>query len=100
MRYNTRMIAVSGLIWEKENIDHIARHGVSQTEVEEVCHGSYVTLDAYDGRFLVIGLTKSGRALAIIIDPEPEEYVFYVVTARSADRKERKIYSDTKGEKL
>lgn len=94
------MIVVNRLIWETSNIDHIARHGISQQEVEEVCHGQYVVKDAHGGRVMIIGPTLSGRALCIILDPEPDEGVWHPVTARSADRGERKKFTLETGVKL
>jgi hypothetical protein len=91
------MIDIKRLIWDTTNREHIARHGVTPDEVEEVCHGEYVVLDGHHGRLLVIGLTSKGRALTTVLDPEPEEGVYYPVTARSADKKERRYYQAEKG---
>jgi hypothetical protein len=35
--------------------------------------------------------------LAVILDPEEAEGVYYPVTARPASRKERRLYLETKG---
>jgi hypothetical protein len=35
--------------------------------------------------------------LAVILDPEEEEGVYYPVTARPASRKERRLYREQKG---
>jgi hypothetical protein len=32
-------VRVKELVWPQDRIDHIARHGVSPEEVEEVCFG-------------------------------------------------------------
>ena len=92
MRYNLYMIRVDRLIWNKENIAHIAHHEATPREVEEVCHGLFIVRDARAGRVMIIGPTKSERILSIILDPEQEEGSWYPVTARSADRNERKTY--------
>jgi uncharacterized protein len=91
------MITILSLVWDAWNIAHIARHDVTPDEVEEVCTADPVIRATYSNRFLAIGETKSGRILAVVLDPEPEDGVFYVVTARSADRKERRIYEAEKG---
>lgn len=91
------MITVRRLVWERATIDHIARHDVTPNEVEEVCHGSCIVLDARRGRFLIIGPTEKKRPLAVIVDPEPEEGVYYPVTARPADRRERRRYQEETG---
>lgn len=91
------MIRVDRLIWDEGNTAHIARHDVTPKEVEEVCHGQYLVKDAKAGRVMIIGSTKSGRALCIIIDPEAEERIWYPVTARPADKAERKKYTQETG---
>ena len=47
---------------------------------------------------MVIGMTQRERILAIVIEPEPEAETYYVVTARTADHKERRIYQAEQGE--
>jgi uncharacterized DUF497 family protein len=47
---------------------------------------------SYDNRFLVIGYTPKLRPLLVVLDPEPQEGLFYAVTARTADRQERQWY--------
>lgn len=91
------MIVVNRLIWETSNIDHIARHGVTQQQVEEVCHNNPVMLTGHSGRIMVVGLTLNGKAISVVLDPESESGVWYPVTARSADRKERRYYESEKG---
>lgn len=57
------MIVIRHLVWDKGNRAHIARHSVTPDEVEQVCASKFVAFDAHKGRFLIVGLTKSGRAL-------------------------------------
>ncbi len=44
----------------------------------------------------LIGLTRAGRTLAVVLDPE-EDAVYYPVTARPASRRERRIYRQEQG---
>lgn len=91
------MILILRFVWEDWNIKHIARHNVMPDEVEEVCRGDPYPEQGKKGRIRLTGSTKSGRMLAIILDPEPEQGVYYPVTARSASQKERKEYDIAKG---
>jgi uncharacterized protein len=91
------MIEVKDLIWDDWNIAHIARHDVTKDEVEQACQSDYMVFDGDKGRFLVIGTTETERVLAVVLDPEPEPGIYYPVTARSADRKERRLYKSEKG---
>ena len=86
-------IRVESLIWDLWNIDHIARHDVTQNEVEEVCERRFIVRRGYAGRYIIIGHTPVARALAVVVEPvDNEEY--YVVTARPASRRERRIYQE------
>ncbi len=91
------MLFVRRLIWDTWNIAHIARHDVIPEEVEEVCHGQPVTSQTYNGRLRVVGPTRSHRMLTVILAPTEEPGVYYPVTARPADRKERRNYGEQRG---
>lgn len=57
------------LEWDDDNLDHLARHGISADEVEELFESPVVRrrggTDAVD-RFRVLGRTASGRYLGIV----------------------------------
>jgi uncharacterized DUF497 family protein len=94
------MIAVDRLDWDDWNIEHISRHGVSQEDVENACHSAPVLFkQSYKDRLIILGPAPDGRVLAVIIGQVPGEPagVFYVFTARPADRTERRYYHQTKG---
>ena len=91
------MLFVRRLIWDTWNIAHIARHDVIPDEVEEVCHGQPVTSQTYNGRIRVVGPTRRHRMLTVILAPMEEPGVYYPVTARPADRKERRNYEQQRG---
>lgn len=91
------MLFVRRLIWDTWNIAHIARHDVIPEEVEEVCHGQPMTSQTYKGRLRVVGPTRNGRMLTVILAPTEQPGVYYPVTARPADRKERRHYEQQRG---
>ncbi len=86
------MIFVRKLLWDAWNVAHIARHRVVPEEVEQVCHDAPFTSETYRGRLRVIGATPEGRILTIILAPSGKSEIYYPVTARPADRKERAVY--------
>jgi uncharacterized protein len=90
------MVYVRRLIWNPGGVAHVARHQVTPDEVEEVCHGEHIVRQAYGGRIMLIGLTRANKMLSVILEPEGED-VYYPVTARSASRKEQRIYRNEKG---
>lgn len=91
MCYSSGVIEVRKLVWDEINTAHIKRHDVTKDEVEQVCEGSFAVRETYGGRLMVIGATTSARLLAVVLHPKAEG-MYYVVTARTADRKERRIY--------
>lgn len=87
-----KRIVIKRLIWEAWNIAHIAAHTVTPEEVEAVCQANPQFEEAKKGRLRVTGLTKKGRLISVFLDPEPEEGVYYPVSARSASKPERRSY--------
>ncbi len=81
------MIVVKGLIWDDWNKDHIAKHEISVEEVEEACHGQHEVVESYRKRLLIIGKTKQGKLIVIVLSPEDknlqpyENDIYYPITA-------------------
>lgn len=81
------MIVVKGLIWDDWNKDHIAKHGISVEEVEEICHGKFQAIESYRKRLQLSGKTKKGRIITIILSPEDRslkpygDKIYYPITA-------------------
>ncbi len=81
------MVVVRGLIWVDWNRQHLAVHEVVPEEVEEVCHSRYTAVESYRKRLQLIGTTKRGRKLIIVLSPEDRnlqlygEGIYYVITA-------------------
>ncbi|MBA2526424.1 MAG: BrnT family toxin [Pyrinomonadaceae bacterium] len=92
--YDARVrIEPRDLLWDSGNVAHIAWHGVTPQEVEEVCGGSAMAVPAHRGRLILIGPTDSGRILAVVLEQETRRF-FYCVTARPASRRERREYRE------
>lgn len=83
--------------WNAANIEHIARHGVSPSEVEEVFYRRFIygSMEVVKGeiRVTLIGATNGGRVLTITFQARLNEV--RIVTARDASRKERKLYGQS-----
>jgi uncharacterized DUF497 family protein len=66
---------------EGGNIEHIADHGVSQDEVEEVVQNpDRVETSRSSGRPIAFGYTTSGKYLAVVYE-EVDETTVYPITA-------------------
>lgn len=89
---------ITALIWDDENVEHIAKHQVSPAEVEEVCFGTEkVVLRAERaGRYVVLGRTEAGRYLTVVVTA-PHKGRARVITAREMSSKERRKYAKLKG---
>lgn len=90
------MLYISRLIWDDQNRAHIARHDVTEFEVEEVCNGKPAPSETYGERIRVVGPTYEGRMLTVILAPKGE-HIYYAVTARPTSRKERSGYQKSRG---
>jgi uncharacterized DUF497 family protein len=92
-------IRILELIWDSFNEAYIwERHQLTQAEVEEVAYGSPELLKlqhTYGERFFVTGPKADKRLLVLILVPKGSGK-FYLVSARSADKKERLEYRQWK----
>ncbi len=80
------------LAWDERSIEHIARHSVEPTEVEEAIFGKRFVLRARGkNRYAVYGRTRQGRYLLVILE-HLGKGEFFVVTARDMSESERKLY--------
>ena len=84
--------------WNAANIEHIALHGITPEEAEQVIENHPLDAGAVlrnrEARTVHLGETDGGRVLVVIITER--DGMYRVVTARPADRKERAFYSNHK----
>ena len=82
--------------WDDDNVEHIARHGVSPEEAEQaLADPDQVGQPASRGasgerRWSLLGETDAGRLLSVVFTRR--EGLTRVITARDADEGERRIY--------
>ena len=80
-------MTIKGLVWDDWNREHLSIHKVTIEEVEEVCHGKYKVIKSYRKRIMIVGETKNGRRLAIVLSPEDrnlnvyKEGTYYLITS-------------------
>ena len=86
---------IDAFIWPEERVEHIARHGVTPEEVEEVCFGKCLVQRAKsEGEnpvYYVLGQTEAGRYLLCVVIRFPDGNG-YPVTAREMTAKEKRRY--------
>ena len=85
--------------WDEKNENHIAEHGVSPFEVEEVilfCRPFYQR--SRESKYVAYGVTEEGRHLFIVFAIKSSGQI-RVVTARDMEEKEKRYYRKRKGVK-
>lgn len=90
------MIEIKDLIWNEKNIAHIARHGVTPEIYEEVCYGPHIERKGHEGRLFLVGQTKGGRMLSLVLEPKGEGR-FYPITAHDSSKRSKAEYEEEKG---
>jgi uncharacterized protein len=89
--------------WDSWNIDHIARHGISPAEAEQVIENDPYDLDVQiiDGEVRTphLGETHAGRILIVIAQWVEEERKIRVATAFEPTKYLRKEYLAWKGKR-
>jgi uncharacterized protein len=88
-----------GFDWDDANIEHIARHGVTPEEAEQVVLNDPVEIDyqVIDGeeRFVAAGMTRLGRFLTIVWTDR--EGLVRIVTAFDAQGDDQAAYLRERG---
>lgn len=56
--------------WDEQNEQHLARHGVSRSDAEDVLLGNHILLEfqmeGSEQRWIAVGATRAGRILEIV----------------------------------
>ena len=52
---------ISELERDDQNIEHIARHGVDVSEVEDICFEPHLSFLGHNRRYILYGKTPDGR---------------------------------------
>ena len=84
---------ITRLKWDPQNVEHIAKHAITPKEVEEAIFESDVLVRlGRSSYYYILGTTRSGRYIFIVIalSGRPGEAV--VITARDMTKKERQYY--------
>lgn len=87
------MVKEPPLVWDKWNIEHIKKHEVTVKEVEEAYRSITIKRKSYSDRIIILGKTKLGRFLTIVVSCEKQKEP-YVVSARHMSIKERRLYHE------
>jgi hypothetical protein len=77
------IVRIDQIVWDDFNVEHIAEHGVTPEEVEEVLTGGNLTIRSKRERYYrTFGWTVSGLHIVVIWDElEYNPRIAYPVTA-------------------
>jgi uncharacterized protein len=88
-------MTIDELVWPQDRIDHIAQHGVTPAEVEEVCFGrpsfQRAKSQGENPVYYVLGQTLAGRYLFCVII-QLADGTGYPITAREMTAKEKRRF--------
>ena len=80
--------------WDQHNERHMAQHGVSREDAEDVLLGSHILLeyqtDSTEQRWVAVGMTRAGRILSVVFAVRDE--VVRPITGWVADRETADLY--------
>jgi len=60
-------VIISELERDDQNIEHIARHGVDVSEVEDICFEPHLSFLGYNRRYILYGKTPDGRYPKVVL---------------------------------
>ena len=80
--------------WDDSNIEHIAKHGVSPDEVEDVAFDDdpWIKKGRKESRYM-LGYTIAGRYLFVVYKSNGKG-IARVITSMDMDKKTRRLYKE------
>ena len=80
--------------WDEHNEQHLARHGISRRDAEDVLSGNHLLLEyqteGAEQRWIAVGATRIGRILTIVFAVRDE--AIRPITGWPADKVTAEIY--------
>jgi uncharacterized DUF497 family protein len=92
-----KKFTVRRLEWDSLNSEHIMAHDVVSDEVYEVCKNNPVVRKGHKDRLFLIGKTKQGRLLTVILQQTATDGVYRPITAYEASKTSARTYQQEKG---
>lgn len=89
-------IVIDELIIEEDRSEHIAKHKIAIAEVLEIIAGDYLVLEGKLDKSLLVGETKKGRLITVVVGKRSGKNKYGLVTARHIKKKEKILYDNNK----
>ena len=85
--------------WDDQNESHLANHGISRTDAEDVLSGNHVLLEyqmeGNEQRWIAVGASRTGRILEIVFAIRGE--AIRPITGWAADKETAALYLEEWG---
>lgn len=80
--------------WDEHNKKHLANHGISRSDAEDVLSGDHILLEYQtegdEQRWVAVGVTRAGRILEIVFAVRGE--AVRPITGWAADKETANLY--------
>jgi uncharacterized DUF497 family protein len=84
----------SGFDWDEHNGQHLAKHGISRSDAEDVLSGNHILLEyqteGNEQRWVAVGATRAGRIINIVFAVRGE--TMRPITGWNADKATIDLY--------
>jgi len=92
-------VKVSCLHWDDANIEHVARHGLSPVDIEDVCFGEHISFRGKQRRYVLYGKTRGGMMIMVVLEQlSRHRQVFRPITATPMTEREKHRYRRRAGD--
>jgi uncharacterized DUF497 family protein len=85
--------------WDEQNERHLANHGISRSDAEDVLSGNHILLEyqmeGNEQRWVAVGATRTGRKLDIVFAVRGE--AMRPITGWAADKEAADLYLEQWG---
>ena len=85
--------------WDQHNDEHLAKHGISRSDAQDVLSGNHILLEyqmeGNEQRWVAVGATPTGRILAIVFTVRGE--AIRPITGWTADKETAALYLEQWG---
>ena len=85
--------------WDEQNENHLAKHGITRSDAEDVLSGNHILLEFQmeenEQRWVAVGATRSGRILNIVFTVRGE--TIRTITGWVADKETADLYLEQWG---
>ena len=84
----TILAHIDNLVWDRWNLEHIARHDVTKDEIDAVVQPDFAPKESCKGRVVITGSTMNGRIRSVVAGQSPNQNGFAFSLSHSPSQSE------------